>query len=375
MEDPVRDDASYLKSLRQSAGLDLAELAALANLSAGQVRQLEEGGDSLFYSPQIKAQSLRRVIHLLESPQPSGKPVRVQPAEVAPRSPANVIEDIIRLSEKNFKGHVVTSPVRRPVNSGMLLGAGVVAVGLAGFGLLWMTNREVPQSVFSEWVQPLTHRVSQDKPVFADQPAPVTMAIGSTQTSPTSTTVVTSSASATAPVASVPVALTSPPVLPAAVPQEAGSNSTPSVSVNKQTGPAVAGTPVAVSSPQVAMADSKSQKNAAVANTTADKGVQNECTVLKGQALPVDLISATKPGSYVYLQSGKAVQICVEDGIHRRTVVNLEPGVGRSVHGSAPWTVASQDLKWVQIYFQGAKVLLPPEADKRILLNERPVAP
>jgi hypothetical protein len=378
MEDPARDDAAYLKSLRQDAGLDLAELAAIANLSAGQIRQLEDGGDSLFYSQQIKAQSLRRVIQLLESPQPSGKPVRVQAAEVSPRSPANVIEDIIRLSEKNFKGHVVTSPVRRPANSAMLLGIGVVLMGLAGLGVLWMTNREVPQSVFSEWVQPLTHHVSNNNPVSADQPAPGTIAKDSTQTSPTSTTTVTSSATATAAVASAPIALTNPPPPPPPLPAPtlplAASNTAPSVSVPKQDGPAVAALPVAASTPQAAAVESKSQ-SAAVAAATSDKAVQNDCTSLKGQALSVDLVSATKPGSYVYLQSGKAVQICVEDGIHRRTVVNLEPGVGRSVHGSPPWTVASQELKWVQIYFQGAKVLLPPEADKRILLNERPVAP
>ncbi|NBY07961.1 MAG: hypothetical protein EBQ84_08615 [Betaproteobacteria bacterium] len=48
MEDQSRDDAAYLKSLRQTAGLDLAELAALANLSAGQIRQLEDGGNPCF---------------------------------------------------------------------------------------------------------------------------------------------------------------------------------------------------------------------------------------------------------------------------------------------------------------------------------------
>jgi hypothetical protein len=65
MEEPVRDDAAHLKSLRLAADLDHAQLALMVNLSAAQVRQLEEDGDSLFYSPQIKAQSLRRVIRTL----------------------------------------------------------------------------------------------------------------------------------------------------------------------------------------------------------------------------------------------------------------------------------------------------------------------
>ncbi|MFM7800785.1 MAG: hypothetical protein ACKO69_01335, partial [Limnohabitans sp.] len=62
MEANERNDAEYLKDLRLSSGFNIAQLAAMANLSAGQLRQLEEGGDNLFYSPQIKAQSMRRVI-------------------------------------------------------------------------------------------------------------------------------------------------------------------------------------------------------------------------------------------------------------------------------------------------------------------------
>ena len=372
MEDPARDDAAYLKSLRQNAGLELAELAALANLSSGQIRQLEEGGDSLFYSQQIKAQALRRVIQLLETPQPSGKPVRVQPAEVTPRSPANVIEDIIRLSEKNLKGHVVTSPVRRPVNSGVFLAVGVVVVAASGLGLLWMGNRGVQQSDFTEWVQPLTSRVANNSPASADAPAIAPVAAESMQTSPTSTTVVNSSATATA--ASAPVALTNPASLPVAAPPVNTVNNVKPEPALKQSTPADTAIPAATSTAVPAGADSKSQ-SVSLASTTADKAVPNDCTALKGETLSVDLASATKPGTYVYLQSAKAVQICVEDGIRRRTVVNLEPGVGHSVHGSPPWTVASHELKTVQIYFQGAKVWLPAEAHKRILLNERPIAP
>ena len=164
MEDQSRDDAAYLKSLRQTAGLDLAQLAALANLSAGQIRQLEDGGESLFYSSQIKAQSLRRVIHLLESPQPSGKPTRVQPADAARRTSSNVIENIIRLSEKNLKGNIVSTPVRRPVNTAWMFGLLVLVFVGGGAYLSWMSNREIPQSVYNEWVEPLTRSADAANP-------------------------------------------------------------------------------------------------------------------------------------------------------------------------------------------------------------------
>ena len=129
MEDIDRDQSEHLKNLRLAAGLDHAQLAALSNLSAGQLRQLEEGGDNLFYSPQIKSQSLRRVIRLLENPAPSGNPSKLYVEESAPRSGGNVIEDIIRLSEKHHHNTIDTSLVRRPGNHLKLtLGLGLVLV-------------------------------------------------------------------------------------------------------------------------------------------------------------------------------------------------------------------------------------------------------
>lgn len=43
-----------LKNLRESAGLDISVLARLYCISKNQLRQLEDGGDSSFYSPKIK---------------------------------------------------------------------------------------------------------------------------------------------------------------------------------------------------------------------------------------------------------------------------------------------------------------------------------
>jgi hypothetical protein len=65
----------------------------------------------------------------------------------------------------------------------------------------------------------------------------------------------------------------------------------------------------------------------------------------------------------------------VDDGKNTRTLVNLAPGVGRTVQGVAPWTLSSTELKSLQIYFQGGKVLLPPDAGPRIYLKEHTVSP
>lgn len=377
MEDSARDDAAHLKSLRQNAGLDLAELAALANLSAGQIRQLEDGGESLFYSPQIKAQSLRRVIHLLEAPQPSGKPTKIQPAEIAPRTSANVIEDIIRLSEKNLKGSVVSTPVRRPVNTAWMFSLLVLVFVCGGSYLYWMSNREIPQSVFNEWVQPLTRVSEATQPAsnaIVNNPLP---AISASQNT-TSTTVVTSAASLPSPTSAPAV-----PTTPAAVAVDLPSAT--AVSQPKAT-PGTASAPVAVSPPvekTKALAASLPEpvavekKTASLSHVTAvaDDKTAADCGSIKSEPLTANPVSPNKAATYVFLQAGKSVQICVEDGQKRKSVVSLEPGTGRSIHGSPPWTIASHELKAVQIYFQGSKVWLPAQADKRIILNEQPLTP
>ena len=372
MEDQSRDDAAYLKSLRQTAGLDLAQLAALANLSAGQIRQLEDGGESLFYSSQIKAQSLRRVIHLLESPQPSGKPTRVQPADAARRTSSNVIENIIRLSEKNLKGNIVSTPVRRPVNTAWMFGLLVLVFVGGGAYLSWMSNREIPQSVYNEWVEPLTRSADAANPSSVNATVNSQLADASASQSTTSTTVVTSAATPPAPAATAAASAslnataaftpTNPAPAPSAPAPVASAASVEKIKA------------VALPLPEPAAAERTTDK-LSQESTNADDKVAADCSTIKSEALTANSVSPNKAATYVYLQATKPVKICVEDGQKHKSVVKLDAGTVRSIHGSPPWTLASHELKSVQIYFQGSKVWLPSQADKRIVLNEQPVAP
>jgi hypothetical protein len=318
MEEPVRDDAAHLKSLRLAADLDHAQLALMVNLSAAQVRQLEEDGDSLFYSPQIKAQSLRRVIRTLENASQEPPSVAVIEAP-APRSSASVIDDIIRLSEKNLKSQVVHSEVRRPGGSWpKLLGTWGLAALLLGLGL-WQYNRHNSQALYEEWVEPITGKVL---------PAPPTAK--------------TEEVAAVVPevIATAPVSTQAVVVAPPA--QETSAKEKPAAANN----PATASTASAA-----------------------------DCASITTEPVTATSVSPNKPGSYVYLVASKATTVCVDDGKNKRTLVTLTPGAGRSVHGAAPWTLASTDLKAVQVYFQGAKVWVPPEAGSRIYLKELPISP
>jgi len=310
MEEPVRDDAAHLKSLRLAADLDHAQLALMVNLSAAQVRQLEEEGDALFYSPQIKAQSLRRVIRTLENA--SKEPQTVASIEPpAPRSSASVIDDIIRLSEKNLKSQVVHSDVRRPGASwSKLLGTWGLAAVLVGLGL-WQYNRHSSQALYEEWVEPITGKVL---------PAP--------QTNKTEEV---------------------PAVVPEVIAAAPAELKTETVAAPVVTAPA--------------------QSEAASTASVAD------CANITAEPVTATSVSPNKPGSYVYLVASKATTVCVDDGKNKRNLVTLTPGAGRSIHGSPPWTIAAADLKSVQVYFQGAKVWVPPEAGSRIYLKELPISP
>lgn len=317
MNEPVRDDAAHLKSLRTAAGLDIAELAAKANLSSGQVRQLEDGGESLFYSAQIKNQSMRRVIRMLEQA-PEATSGLASLADKPVRSSGSVIDDIIRLSEKNLKSHVVTSQVRRPGGSQaksffyMVLGAALVVL------IAWQFNRHQSQALYTEWVEPVTAKVLKEPSAKQD----TQMQLVQVEVVPVATT------ATPAPAVIAPVS--------AAVPA-----------------------PTAVSAPPVA----------------SNSAATDDCSKLDGEPTPIATSVHNKAGTYVHLFSNKAVKVCVDDGKKTHTVVTLSPGVGKSVYGAAPWTVSSAELKSLQIYFQGGKVLLPPDAGSRIYLKEQPVSP
>ena len=356
MEEKEREDAEHLRGLRETAGLNIAQLAAMANLSAGQMRQLEEGGDNLFYSPQIKAQSMRRVIRLLEHPAPSADNTgQLTTEEPALRSPANVIDDIIRLSEKNLSGNVVTSAVRRPSRMGGMLSLVLLAtVGLVTLAA-WQSKQDIPISKLTEWVNPNGTTVQADAKASPN----LTEAVVSVPVKTEEVKVdIAANAAASAPTVNSPAPsngqLNTPPTAETKPVVE-------TVKTTAETKPAAESTkPFEPAKPDNMVAAAKDKKECAGANTDATS---------------VSPHAVTKPGNYVYLQATKPVQLCIDDAQRNRTVLNLEPGAGRSVHGSPPWIISSNSLSSVNIYYQGSKLMLPANVGQRIFLAEQVVNP
>ena len=63
----TQDEALLLQQLRQAAGLDTSRFAIENAISHAQLLQLENGGDTLFYSTAIKAHLGRKLIAKLQS--------------------------------------------------------------------------------------------------------------------------------------------------------------------------------------------------------------------------------------------------------------------------------------------------------------------
>ena len=67
-------NGALLKKLREEAGVEITALARIHSLSTAQVKQLEDGGDSAFYTPAIKLATGRKLLmHFGANIEPPGQ--------------------------------------------------------------------------------------------------------------------------------------------------------------------------------------------------------------------------------------------------------------------------------------------------------------
>ena len=79
-----------------------------------------------------------------------------------------------------------------------------------------------------------------------------------------------------------------------------------------------------------------------------------------------------KAGNFVYLVADKPISLCVVDASQKSTRIALEPGVGRTVPGAAPFVVRGE-LAHLKIFFQGVRVQTDAGAGDQVVLNEAPL--
>ena len=79
-----------------------------------------------------------------------------------------------------------------------------------------------------------------------------------------------------------------------------------------------------------------------------------------------------KPGNYVYLEAQADTELCVLDSQNKRTLLQLKAGMAKSVYGSAPFLVYSQDWTNFKLFFQGRRVQEALTDVQHLLLNSQP---
>jgi hypothetical protein len=80
-----------------------------------------------------------------------------------------------------------------------------------------------------------------------------------------------------------------------------------------------------------------------------------------------------KPGNYVHLEAQADTELCVLDSQNQKTLLQLKAGMTKSVYGSAPFLVHSQDLHSLKLFFQGRRVNEALEDMQYLLLNSQPL--
>jgi hypothetical protein len=86
----------------------------------------------------------------------------------------------------------------------------------------------------------------------------------------------------------------------------------------------------------------------------------------------VSVFEPRRPGTYVYFEAQEPVSICVRDAAQQITTLELTAGRGRTVRGSAPFEVLSQQFSAVRIFYQGKMVAPGVLTEPHIVL--RPLA-
>lgn len=112
MSDPLTINGSQLRQSRESLGWSLGEVASRACLSVKQVRQLEEGGASSFYSDNVKLTAARKVAGILGVSEGEllGSPIEEHAEDSAPiasysHESTNVSVEQTNASEEAHQAH------------------------------------------------------------------------------------------------------------------------------------------------------------------------------------------------------------------------------------------------------------------------------
>ena len=79
----------------------------------------------------------------------------------------------------------------------------------------------------------------------------------------------------------------------------------------------------------------------------------------------------TKPGNFVYVVTKSKQTVCVIDASGKSTMQTIDAGANHTFTGKAPFTVLTNGLSQVNVYFQGRPVKPASEQVRTLSLQEK----
>ena len=152
-------DGALLKKLREDAEVEITTLARQHSLSKNQVKQLEEGGDSSFYTPSIKLATGRKLLmHFGADVQPLEEEVEINQTQTSEP------EITAAIDRKN----IITQQNRNSLEF-LILGVLVVIIGIAlSNGYLFSAETETKPIILtkqSEITKPIAENTEEPKSI------------------------------------------------------------------------------------------------------------------------------------------------------------------------------------------------------------------
>lgn len=291
------EDGQLLQSLREKAGIDALLFARNNTVSLAQLRELEQGGESSFYSPLIKRSTgvkLLRKLGYEYPPEETPAPPEAESLDTAPLA-ASPAADVHSAAPTTPAG-----PISTPNKSEFWVKAPAFwGIGLSTLALL----------VFIGPIRQMAHTgPSSTSPLVKVNPS-----------------VHTSTA---------PEAAALPPV-------QSAPNTT------AQPAPEAA-----IGLPAILTVTDKPATNspsASASGLACDWQYRDTSTVFR-QSEPL------KPGNYVHFVAQADTTLCVLDQHNKLTTLSLAAGASKSVFGAAPFLVQTSDWQDLQVFFQGRRV-------------------
>ena len=343
-------DAQRLKKLRLEAGMDVPELSRQSAVSAAQISQLEEGGDSLFYSPMIKYSVGKRLTLLLiqtKGVAQGSAPLIDEKIQANSHLYSKELKAIEEMSRRNLDARPLSDALfwfkhrsQLFFQSKYVLASLVMLLTMAGISLYEKFDEDAssPDEVHgAQWFgsdSVVSLAWQQAKGVFGHEMdhKEATALVKNTSTEPIQAVLTPK----------VEVVQPTP-----AEDKKVGSSELP-----------------ATISP-ILEPIFNAQGTQATLTPEQERWCRSEF-----EQTPVVSVSNSKPANYIYVVGLKGGQICVKDSKNRLTWLELQASQSLTLSGTAPWKLKAQDWSFFQLFFQGRRIALPTSDVHQLALFE-----